>query len=76
MAFLWELLSIDFCVLISDLDVVWLSGHWERWMTYANPKRQPILQAQLIAMADILVTTDELAKEKDALGGRSDKADG
>ena len=28
-AFLWELLQIGFSVLISDLDVVWLNGHWQ-----------------------------------------------
>merc|ERR1740124_1585495 len=28
-AFLWELLSAGFSVLISDLDVVWLNGHWQ-----------------------------------------------
>ena len=27
-AFLWELLAVGFSVLISDLDVVWLNGHW------------------------------------------------
>ena len=31
------------------------------------------VQAQLIALADILVTTDELEKEKDSLGGRPDR---
>ena len=28
-AFLWELLAVGFSVLISDLDVVWLKGHWQ-----------------------------------------------
>ena len=36
-AFLWELLSIGFHVLISDLDVVWLNGKWARWMTHSHP---------------------------------------
>ena len=34
-AFLWELLSTA-DVLISDLDVVWLNDHWQRWMTWAR----------------------------------------
>ena len=59
-AFLWELLTIGFDVLISDLDVVWLNDHWQRWMTYADKQRPPVPEATLIAAADVLVTTDEL----------------
>eukprot|EP00966_Prymnesium_polylepis_P076516 1773737-Prymnesium_polylepis.1 len=71
-AFLWELLSMDFSVLISDLDVVWLNGRWPRWMTWEVPNAT-LPQAQLIALADILVTTDELNAQKDANGGRPDR---
>ena len=59
-AFLWELLSVGFDVLISDLDVVWLNGHWQRWMTWAHAAAPPVQEASLIALADVLVTTDEL----------------
>ena len=69
-AFLWELLSAGFNVLISDLDVVWLNGHWQRWMTWADPLHPPVPQAALIALADVLVTTDELSAKRDAQGGR------
>ena len=41
-AFLWELLSARFSVLISDLDVVWLNGHWQRWMTWSHAAAQPV----------------------------------
>jgi len=40
-------------VLISDLDVVWLSAGWERWMTYRVPHSPPLREAELIAMADV-----------------------
>ena len=43
-AFLWELVQLGFDVLISDLDIVWLSPHWERWMTYRQP-RAPLEEA-------------------------------
>lgn len=46
-AFLWELTSLGFDVLISDLDVVWLSNGWERWMTYRNPDRPPLPEARV-----------------------------
>ena len=69
-AFLWELLSAGFNVLISDLDVVWLNGHWQRWMTWADAAHPPVPQASLIALADVLVTTDELSAQRDAQGGR------
>lgn len=68
-AFLWELLSLGFNILISDLDVVWLNGHWARWMTWDVPN-VTVPEAQLIALADVLVTTDELNAERDANGGR------
>ena len=67
-AFLWELLSIGFNVLISDLDVVWLNGRWQRWMTWADAANPPVPQAALIAAADVLVTTDELDSQRDATG--------
>ena len=68
-AFLWELLTAGFSVLISDLDVVWLNGHWQRWMSWADAARPPVQQAHLIALADVLVTTDELSTERDEQGG-------
>jgi hypothetical protein len=68
-AFLWELLSMGFSVLISDLDVVWLNGHWQRWMTWADAANPPVKEGHLIALADVLVTTDELSAERDARGG-------
>ena len=67
-AFLWELLSIGFSVLISDLDVVWLNSHWQRWMTFADPSRPPVPQAFALAAADVLVTTDELDTARDTTG--------
>ena len=67
-AFLWELLSIGFSVLISDLDVVWLNSHWQRWMTFADPSRPPVPQAYALAAADVLVTTDELDTARDTTG--------
>jgi len=69
-AFLWELLSAGFSVLISDLDVVWLNGHWQRWMTWEDAAAQPVAEASLIALADVLVTTDELDAAADARGRR------
>jgi len=69
-AFLWELLSIGFHVLISDLDVVWLNGHWQRWMTWADQTQPPVPEATEIALADILVTTDELNYKHDEQGSR------
>ena len=59
-AFLWELLAVGFSVLISDLDVVWLNGHWQRWMTHSDPTHPAVPEAALIAAADVLVTTDGL----------------
>ena len=67
-AFLWELVSLRFDVLISDLDVVWLRGGWERWMSHRQPGRPPLREAALLAMADVLVSTDELDEEYDAHG--------
>ena len=67
-AFLWELLSMDFSVLISDLDVVWLNGQWQRWMSWDFAA--PLPEASLIALADILVTTDELDAARDVKGQR------
>ena len=67
-AFLWELLSAGFDVLISDLDVVWLNGHWARWMSWAQPSSPPLPEAALIALADVLVTTDELDADRDLTG--------
>jgi len=69
-AFLWELLSVGYSVLISDLDVVWLNGHWPRWMMYGHPSEAPLPEASLIAAADVLVTTDELNAELDISGRR------
>ena len=67
-AFLWELLHVGFSVLISDLDVVWLNGHWQRWMTWADAANPPVPQAAALAAADVLVTTDELDTRKDETG--------
>ena len=67
-AFLWELLNLGYDVLISDLDVVWLGNGWEHWMTYRNPLRPPLREASLQAMADVLVSTDELDEDFDAHG--------
>jgi hypothetical protein len=63
----WPLMTWQ--VLISDLDVVWLNGHWQRWMTWADAAHPPVPEAALIAHADVLVTTDELSTEADAKGG-------
>ena len=70
-AFLWELLSVGFDVLISDLDVVWLNGHWQRWTTWADSLNPPVPEASLLAAADVLVTTDELDSAKDSTGSAS-----
>ena len=67
-AFLWELLAAGFHVLISDLDVVWLNGHWRRWMSWADPAHPPVPQAAALALADVLVTTDELDTTHDDSG--------
>ena len=64
-----QLLEIGFHVLISDLDVVWLNDHLQRWMTWADASHPPVAEAALIAFADVLVTTDELSAERDAKGG-------
>eukprot|EP00908_Phaeocystis_cordata_P014225 Transcript_25326.p1 GENE.Transcript_25326~~Transcript_25326.p1 ORF type:complete len:470 (+),score=180.70 Transcript_25326:59-1411(+) len=69
-AFLWELVTLGFDVLISDLDVVWLNGHWQRWMTWDDPLTPPVPEAALAARADILVSTDELSIANDLRGGR------
>ena len=63
-AFLWEMLQLGFDVLISDLDIVWMSPHWERWMTYRQVGA-PVAEAALMAMADVLVSTDELNDAED-----------
>ena len=57
-------------MLISDLDVVWLNGHWQRWMSWADPQQPPLAEAALIARADILVSTDELSISNDLRGAR------
>ena len=62
--------SLGFDVLISDLDVVWLSGRWQRWMTWADPHHPPVAEAALIASADVLVSTDELSISNDLRGAR------
>ncbi|KAL3909855.1 MAG: hypothetical protein SGPRY_009277 [Prymnesium sp.] len=51
-AFLWELLELGYDILISDLDVVWLRPHWERWMTYRGEPygRPPQPEASLQAI--------------------------
>ena len=63
-AFLWELLRLGYDVLISDLDVVWINDGWERWMTYRNAARPPLPEAEMQAMADVLVSTDELDEHR------------
>jgi hypothetical protein len=68
-AFLWELLLLGYDVLISDLDIVWLSPRWEPWMTYRHmASHPPHREAALMAMADVLVSTDELDEQYDAFG--------
>ena len=68
-AFLWELLALGFDVLISDLDIVWLSPRWEPWMTYRHEATYPpYREAALMAMADVLVSTDELDEAYDGFG--------
>ena len=48
--------------------VVWLNGHWQRWMTFADPSNPPVPEAALLAAADVLVTTDELDTARDSSG--------
>jgi len=67
-AFLWELVLLGFDVLISDLDIVWLSPRWEQWMTYRYAAQPPLPEAALLAMSDVLVTTDELDEKFDQHG--------
>ena len=55
-------------MLISDLDVIWLSPRWEPWMTYRVPAHPPMAEAALLAMADVLVSTDELDEDFDGHG--------
>ena len=50
MAFFKELVSLGFDVLISDLDVVWLSSHWQRWMSWDDP-RPPLAEAAPLKMS-------------------------
>ena len=69
-AFLYELVGLGFDVLISDLDVVWLNGHWQRWMSWDDPQQPPLAEAAVIARADILVSTDELSISNDLRGAR------
>ena len=68
-AFLWELLTPGFDVLISDLDVVWLTPHWRRWMAYGEPSEPPLPEAALSALADVLVSTDDINAQNDARSG-------
>ena len=68
-AFLWELLQLGYDVLISDLDIVWLNPRWEPWMTYRHEDTHPpYREAALIAMSDVLVSTDELDEAFDGYG--------
>ena len=46
-AFLWELLKLGYDVLISDLDVVWLTAQWEPWMTYRVPTKPPLPEVRV-----------------------------
>ena len=50
--FFIEFMSAGFDVLCADLDVVWLIDHWQRWMTWADPKLRPVAEASLIALDD------------------------
>ena len=50
MAFFKQLVSLGFDVLISDLDVVWLSSHWQRWMSWDDP-RPPLAEAAPLKMS-------------------------
>ena len=68
-AFLWELLTAGYNVLISDLDVVWLTPHWRRWMAYGDPNQPPLREAALSALADVLVSTDEINHRADSQQG-------
>jgi len=67
-AFLTELLGAGFSVLISDLDVVWLNGRRWRWMSYSDPAEPPLAEASLAAMADVLVSMDEIITARDGAG--------
>ena len=67
-AFLWEIISLEYDVLISDLDVVWLAPQWQRWMTYKHAETPPLPEASLQAMSDVLVSTDELDEAYDGHG--------
>ena len=50
MAFFKELVSLGFDMLISDFDVVWLSSHWQRWMSWDDP-RPPLAEAAPLKMS-------------------------
>ena len=64
-----ELLCLGYDVLISDLDIVWLKPRWEPWMTYRHEATHPpYREAALMAMADVLVSTDELDEAYDGVG--------
>ena len=54
-AFLWELLQLGYDVLISDLDVVWLSAQWEAWMTYRVPSQPPLPEVRVRVRAGVRV---------------------
>ena len=56
-----------FSILLSDADVVWLRSGWQRWMEYAARGPGPLPEAVLLATADVLVSTDELDADIDAL---------
>ena len=68
-AFLWELLTAGYSVLISDLDVVWLTPHWRRWMAFGDPANPPLPEATLNALSDVLVSTDEINAGNDGKRG-------
>ena len=43
-------------VLISDLDVVWLSTGWERWMSYRVPGSTPLPEAAMLVRHTFIYT--------------------
>ena len=67
-----ELLQPGFSVLLSDLDVIWLSSHWRAWMLPPSPTDDDddaallLPEARLLHFADVLVSTDELDAGLDA----------
>ena len=67
-SFIAQWLASGYSVLFSDLDVVWLSAGWESW---AVPAAARLPEARLTALADVLLSTDELDVHADERSGSS-----